>query len=106
MLLIVQVCHADCGSTDYNGTSGKLYDMVKFITVMCTYALAIVEAIGAILSLYNGLQVVIKMNNGEDGVAKAITNLVGSCLVLICTTVVLPSFFGWTLNTGPVAKLW
>lgn len=106
LLFVVQVCHATCGSTDYNGTAGKLYDMVEFITVMCSYALIIVEIIGSILALYNGLQVVIKMNMGEDGVTKAIVNLVGSCLVLLATTLVLPAFFGWTLNTGKVKSLW
>ena len=37
MLLCSQVAMANCGTTDYSGNTGRLYDMVTYVLTMCSY---------------------------------------------------------------------
>ena len=48
-LFNVQSLFAVCGTTDYSGGSGRLYDMTTFVLVLCYYTSLIVETLAGIL---------------------------------------------------------
>ena len=104
LLLLAQPVMATCGTTDYSGNSGRLYNMVVFILTCCTAVLYLLYAIAAILSLYSATSIYIKMQAGEEGFTKSIIILVGSCLFLLGATIVLPAFFGFQF--GVTDRLW
>ena len=97
LLLLTQPVMATCGTTDYSGNSGRLYNMVVFILTCCTAVLYLLYAIAAILSIYSA-------QAGEEGFTKSIIILVGSCLFLLGATIVLPAFFGFQF--GVTDRLW
>ena len=99
-LLNVQSLFAVCGTTDYSGGSGRLYDIKYFVLVLCYYTSLIVETLAGILSIYSATQIYIKMNTGEDGITKSILVLVGAILFLLGSVIVLPSFFGVGYGSG------
>ena len=76
---------ASCGTTDYSGSSGKLYDMLLY-------------AIAAVLSIYSATSIYIKLQAGEEGFTKSVMVLVGSCLFMIGATIVMPAFFGFNFG--------
>lgn len=104
MLLLAQPLLANCGTTDYSGKSGRLYNMVVFILTCCSAVLYLLYAIAALLSIYSATSIYIKMQAGEEGFTKSIIVLVGSCLFLLIATVVLPAFFGFQF--GVTDRLW
>lgn len=104
LLLLTQPAMAACGTTDYSGNSGRLYNMVVFVLTCCSYVLQLLYAIAALLALYSATSIYIKMQAGEEGFTKSIIVLVGSCLFLLIATIVLPSFFGFQF--GVTDKLW
>ena len=104
VLLFTQPVMATCGTTDYSGNSGRLYNMVVFILTCCTAVLYLLYAIAAILSIYSATSIYIKMQAGEEGFTKSIIILVGSCLFLLGATIVLPAFFGFQF--GVTDRLW
>lgn len=104
LLLLTQPVMATCGTTNYSGNSGRLYNMVVFILTCCTAVLYLLYAIAAILSIYSATSIYIKMQAGEEGFTKSIIILVGSCLFLLGATIVLPAFFGFQF--GVTDRLW
>lgn len=84
-----------CGTTDYSGRSGRLYNMVVFVLAMCSVTVQLLYAIAAIMSIYSATSIYIKMQTGEEGITKALVVLIGSCLFLIGATLVFPAFFGF-----------
>ena len=104
LLFLTQPVMATCGTTDYSGNSGRLYNMVVFILTCCTAVLYLLYAIAAILSIYSATSIYIKMQAGEEGFTKSIIILVGSCLFLLGATIVLPAFFGFQF--GVTDRLW
>jgi len=104
LLLLTQPVMATCGTTDYSGNSGRLYNMVVFILTCCTAVLYLLYAIAALLSIYSATSIYIKMQAGEEGFTKSIIILVGSCLFLLGATIVLPAFFGFQF--GVTDRLW
>lgn len=104
MLLLAQPLMANCGTTDYSGNSGRLYNMVVFILTCCSAVLYLLYAIAALLSIYSATSIYIKMQAGEEGFTKSIIVLVGSCLFLLIATIVLPAFFGFQF--GVTDRLW
>ena len=93
-----QSAFALCGATNYEGTQGRLYDMVTYIVTCCVYTLWLTEAIAAVLSIYGATQVYIKMQTGEDGIMKSMMVLIGAILFLLGAAVVLPGFFGFSFG--------
>lgn len=89
---------ADCGTTDYSGSSGRLYDMVVYVTALCTLTLELLYVLATILAIYSATGIFIKLQAGEEGFTKSIIVLVGSCLYLLCATIVLPAFFGFSFG--------
>lgn len=104
MLLLAHPLMANCGTTDYSGNSGRLYNMVVFILTCCSAVLYLLYAIAALLSIYSATSIYIKMQAGEEGFTKSIIVLVGSCIFLLIATIVLPAFFGFQF--GVTDRLW
>lgn len=103
MLLLTQEAFAVCGSTDYSGSSGRLYNMVIYVLGMCSVVLQLLYAIATLFSLYSATNIYIKMQAGEEGFTKSVMVLVGSILFLLSATIVMPAFFGF--NYGVTDKL-
>lgn len=103
MFLFAQEAFAVCGSTDYSGSSGRLYNMVVYVLAMCSYVMQLMYAIATLFSLYSATSIYIKMQAGEEGFTKSIIMLVGSILFLLSATIVMPAFFGF--NYGVTDKL-
>ena len=61
------------------------------------YVLYLCYAIAAIMAVISAVQIYIKINMGEDGVAKSIVTLIGACLFIIGASIVLPAFFGYRI---------
>lgn len=104
LLSLAQPVIANCGTTDYSGNSGRLYNMVVFVLTCCTVVLYLLYAIAALLSIYSATSIYIKMQAGEEGFTKSIIVLVGSCIFLLIATIVLPAFFGFQF--GVTDRLW
>lgn len=96
MLIAALSASANCGTTDYSGSSGRLYDMVTYVFAISSLLVQLVYALAAILAIYSATGIYIKMQAGEEGFTKSIIVLVGSCLFLIGATIVMPAFFGVT----------
>ena len=90
LFLFTQETFAVCGSTDYSGSSGRLYNMVVYV-------------LATLFSLYSATSIYIKMQAGEEGFTKSIIMLVGSILFLLSATIVMPAFFGF--NYGVTDRL-
>lgn len=93
LLLLTQPVMATCGTTDYSGNSGRLYNMVVFILTCCTAVLYLLYAIAALLSIYSATSIYIKMQAGEEGFTKSI--IIWSAAVFSCLEP--PSFFRLSL---------
>lgn len=104
LLSLAQPVIANCGTIDYSGNSGRLYNMVVFVLTCCTAVLYLLYAIAALLSIYSATSIYIKMQAGEEGFTKSIIVLVGSCIFLLIATIVLPAFFGFQF--GVTDRLW
>lgn len=104
LLSLAQPVIANCGTTDYSGNSGRLYNMVVFVLTCCTAVLYLLYAIAALLSIYSATSIYIKMQAGEEGFTKSVIVLVGSCIFLLIATIVLPAFFGFQF--GVTDRLW
>lgn len=104
LLLLSQPVLGNCGTTDYSGNSGRLYNMVVYVLTCCTAVLYLLYSVAAILSIYSATNIYIKMQTGEEGLTKSILILVGACIFLLVGTVVLPSFFGFQF--GITDRLW
>lgn len=101
ILLFAQEAYAVCGSTDYSGSSGRLYNMVVYVLAMCSYVLQLLYAIGTLFSLYSATSIYIKMQAGEEGFTKSVIMLIGSVLFLLSATIVMPAFFGFQYGAQP-----
>lgn len=52
LLSISQLAMANCGTTDYSGSTGRLYDMVTYVLTMCSYVAQLTYVIATLLSFY------------------------------------------------------
>ena len=103
VLLLVAVslsASADCGSTDYSGSMGRLYDMVVYVLNMCVFTMRLMYAVASVLAIYSATSIYIKLQAGEEGFTKSVLVLVGSCLFLIGATIVMPAFFGFSYGSN------
>ena len=95
---------ASCGTTDYSGSTGRLYDMVTYVLTMCSYVAQLTYVIATLLSFYCAINIYIKLQTGEDGFAKSVLILIGSLIFLASATFVFPAFFGF--RYGVTDHLW
>ena len=57
MLLLTQEAFAVCGSTDYSGNSGRLFNMVTYVLGMCSVVMQLLYAIATLFSLYSATNI-------------------------------------------------
>lgn len=97
MLIIPYCAFAKSGSVNYSWGADSLATMHDYVVTMMLYVLYICYAFASILAVVSALQIYIKMNTGEDGIAKSITTLLGACLFIIGASIVFPAFFGYRI---------
>ena len=56
---------ADCGSTDYSGSMGRLYDMVVYVLNMCVFTMRLMYAVASVLAIYSATSIYIKLQAGQ-----------------------------------------
>ena len=88
---------AKSGSVNYSWGADALATMHDFVVTMMLYVLYICYAVASVFVVVAALQIYIKMNTGEEGVAKSIISLLGACLFIIGASIVLPAFFGYRI---------
>ena len=104
LLLFTTIVSADTGGGAVNYSYGYngLAEMNSYVLTMMTSVQMLLYAIAAIMTVYSSCSIYIKMNTGGDGITKDIVMLVGACLFLIGSMIVLPAFFGINYSD----KLW
>ena len=90
------------GAVNYSYGYDGLAKMNNYVLTMMTSVQMLLYAIAAIMTVYSSCSIYIKMNTGGDGITKDIVMLVGACLFLIGSMIVLPAFFGINYSD----KLW
>ena len=68
-----------------------------FVVTMMLYVLYVCYAVTSVFAVIAALQIYIKMNTGEEGIAKSIVSLLGACLFIIGASIVFPAFFGYRI---------
>ena len=86
---------AKCGGVDYTMGAEALARMHDFVVTMMMYVAYLTYTVASIVAVISALQIYIKINVGEEGVAKSIMTLIGAILVLIGATMVMPAIFGY-----------
>ena len=86
------------GSTRYDLTAQALANMTDEVVLTMGYVVGLVYAVASLTAIYNATVIYIKLNAGEEGFMKSVLMLVGSIMLLIGATIVLPAFFGY--NSG------
>jgi hypothetical protein len=97
LCLIPCTALAKSGSVNYSWGADALATMHDFVVTMMMYVLYVCYAIASVFAVVAGLQIYIKMNTGEEGIAKAIVSLLGACLFIIGASIVFPAFFGYRI---------
>ena len=86
---------AKCGGVDYTMGAEALARMHDFVVTMMMYVTYLTYTVASIVAVISALQIYIKINVGEEGVAKSIMTLIGAILFLIGATMVMPAIFGY-----------
>ena len=86
---------AKCGGVDYTMGAEALARMHDFVVTMMMYVTYLTYTVASIVAVISALQIYIKINVGEEGVAKSIMTLIGAILFLIGATMVMPAVFGY-----------
>lgn len=88
------------GATDYTQHAEALSTLFQNLTALMIKVVGLVDAIAAVVVIISALQIYMKMQNGEDGVRKAVLQLFWAIIFLISATIVFPSLFGFRLAAG------
>lgn len=94
------------GAVNYSYGYNGLAKMNSYVLTMMTSVQMLLYAIAAIMTVYSSCSIYIKMNTGGDGITKDIIMLVGACLFLIGSMIVLPAFFGINYGAGKWSGWW
>ena len=94
-IMLPQTISAKCGAVDYSMGAQQLHNAAVFVGTMTKYAVELLKAVAAILSVIAALQIAIKMNYHEGDITKSVVMLIGSLLFLIGAATVMPAFFGY-----------
>lgn len=92
LCLIPCAALAKSGSVDYSWGADALASMHDFVVTMMLYVLYVCYAVTSVFAVIAALQIYIKMNTGEEGIAKSIVSLLGACLFIIGASIVFPAF--------------
>ena len=100
MTVLMVVIHipdaaAKCGGVNYSWGADALATAHDFTVTMMLYVQYICYAVAGVVSVISGLQVYVKMQNGESDTKKDIEMLIGAGLFMIGATIVFPAFFGY-----------
>ena len=108
LLLFTTTVSADSGGGAVNYSYGYngLAEMNSYVLTMMTSVQMLLYAIAAIMTVYSSCSIYIKMNTGGDGITKDIVMLVGACLFLIGSMIVLPAFFGINYSSSNWSGWW
>ena len=108
LLLFTTTVSADTGGGAVNYSYGYngLAEMNSYVLTMMTSVQMLLYAIAAIMTVYSSCSIYIKINTGGDGIIKDIVMLVGACLFLIGSMIVLPAFFGINYSTSNWSGWW
>ena len=88
---------AKSGGVNYSWGADALATMHDFVVTMMLYVQYMCYALASVLVVIAALQIYIKMNTGEEGIAKSIVSLLGACLFIIGASIVFPAFFGYRI---------
>lgn len=94
------------GAVNYSYGYNGLAEMNSYVLTMMTSVQMLLYAIAAIMTVYSSCSIYIKINTGGDGIIKDIVMLVGACLFLIGSMIVLPAFFGINYSTSNWSGWW
>ena len=97
LCLIPCAALAKSGCVDYSWGADALASMHDFVVTMMLYVLYVCYAVTSVFAVIAALQIYIKMNTGEEGIAKSIVSLLGACLFIIGASIVFPAFFGYRI---------
>ena len=97
MAIGIQSAYARCGSVDYTWGADGLAEATTFVGTVMIYVVEILYAVAGIMVVISALQIYIKINVGDEGVAKSIMTLIGAILFLIGATMVMPAIFGYRI---------
>lgn len=88
------------GGVDYSQGADALEECFNGITTMILYCIYLINSIGAIIGIYGGLQIFLKMNTGHaHDITRDILFLIGGAIFLIAGMVILPGIFGYDFRT-------
>lgn len=96
-LSIPIVSFAKCGSVDYSWGADALATAHDYCVTMMLYIIYIVYAVAGVVAVIGALQIYVKMQTGEGDVVRSVLMLIGACIFLIGASIVMPSFFGYSL---------
>ena len=108
LLLFTTTVSADSGGGAVNYSYGYngLAEMNSYVLTMMTSVQMLLYAIAATMTVYSSCSIYIKINTGGDGIINDIVMLVGACLFLIGSMIVLPAFFGINYSTSNWSGWW
>lgn len=92
------------GGVDYSLTAQALAKMTEEVVLTMGYVVGLLYALASLLAIYNATVIYIKMQSGEEGFTKSVLMLLGAIFFLIGATIVMPSFFGYTLTAGAYSR--
>lgn len=94
-IMLPQTISAKCGAVDYSMGAEQLHNAAMFVGTMTKYAVELLNAAAAIMTVISALQITIKMNYHEGDITKNVVMLIGSILFLIGSATVMPALFGY-----------
>ena len=97
LILVPYAAFAKSGSVNYSWGADSLETKQDFVVTMMLYVLYVCYAVTSVFAVIAALQIYIKMNTGEEGIAKSIVSLLGACLFIIGASIVFPAFFGYRI---------
>lgn len=98
--------HKAVGGVDYSQGVNALMSMTSFVTTMMTLTMGLTFAIAGSASVIGALNIYIKMNTGQEGIAKSIMMLVGAVIFMVAATITMPAFFGFQYSGVSTGDGW
>ena len=89
---------ADSGAVEYWGDAPSLTDMASFVGAVFNIIIELVNAAAVLIVFYSSAQIYIKIQVGEEGLAKNIAMLIGAVVYFIVMLMVFPAFFAGSVG--------
>ena len=88
------------GGVRYDLTAQALADMTEEVVLTMGSVIGVLYSVASLMAIYNATVIYVKLQAGEEGFSKSVMMLVGAIMFLIGATIVMPSFFGYQLNSA------